>query len=145
MLLFSVLVACAPPPYEPVAADDEVSVAITSPAPEEAAYGCVIVTVEVQNFRLVDYEDPDHQEPVEGEGHYHVLHAGGIARGVDPWVLVDFSADVTSTEAGELKVVLVGNDHQGVLDDRGNPVESSILFTYEPGTCTFTEEPGVPA
>lgn len=115
---------------------------ITSPLPESSAYGCVIVTVDVQNLTLVDYNDPVHSLPVEGEGHYHILHAGGIARGTLPWTLVDYSADVTTPEAGTLEVILVDNDHQGIVDSAGKPVEHSIIFAYEPGVCAFTEDEG---
>jgi hypothetical protein len=131
MLTFAValaLVGCAPPPYDTAQAGTEPSITITWPPPESSATGCVIVTVDVENFAL---NDPALAagELVEGHGHYHMITPSGYDPCFAPYCLADFTG-MKNDQQGELRALLVDNTHQAVLDPDGDPYEASILFNF---------------
>jgi hypothetical protein len=129
MVMFSVallLGGCAPPPYTPDVVDTRPRITITWPLPESTAAGCVIATVDVENFTLV--APGGSMDP--GVGHYHLLTPAGYDTCYAPYCIADFTSMQTDQQ-GELRALLVDSQHQAVLDENGDPYESSILFNYE--------------
>lgn len=133
MLLF-VLLGCAPPPLpaeDTAVVDTTPSIAITWPLPESEVSGCQIVTVQVENFNLVEFPG---DEVITGEGHYHILHPAGYSACYAPYCEIDLS-EVTETTEPYLTAVLAYTDHSDVLDEDGQRIEHQIPITFVPGTC----------
>jgi|GEM_PF-3025480 len=129
MLTYALLLlwGCAPPPYDAPSTDPAIT--ITWPPAESTAAGCTIVTVDIENFDVIDPAMAN-GELVEGQGHYHVLTPVGYAACFAPYCVADFTT-LAADQQGELRVFLVQNDHQAVLGPNGDPYEASILFNYE--------------
>lgn len=139
MFIFAVmwLVGCAPPPYEAPATDP--SITITWPPAESTAAGCAIVTVEIANFDVIDPALAN-GELVEGQGHYHVITPSGYDACYAPYCVADFTTMATDQQ-GELRALLVQNDHQAVLSPTGDPYQASILFNFEASAeCGWSSE-----
>ncbi len=138
---YALLFGCAPPPYDADVASTEPSISITWPLPETSAEGCVIVTVDIQNFTVVNPGDAN-GELQDGEGHYHVVTPGGYDACSAPYCVSDFTT-LTADQSGELRVLLVDNNHQTVQDAGGQPYESSILFNFVANPiCGLTDDAG---
>lgn len=134
---FLAIVGCAPPPYTADVASTEPSITITWPPPETSAAGCAIVTVDVKNFNLMDPGQMN-GEVHDGEGHYHIITPAGYDACYAPYCISDFTA-MASDQSGELRALIVDNNHQAVLDAGGEPYEASILFNFEASpTCTWS-------
>lgn len=130
LLLTAALVGCAPPPYD--TGDGRPSIALLWPPAESAAAGCVSVAVDIQNFKVVDPADVS-GEHVDGQGHYHVITPVGHDTCYHPVCLSDYTSLSADTQ-GELRVVMVDDGHQPVLDENDDPYEAAILFTFLAGT-----------
>lgn len=129
------VLACAPPPLPAVdTGTSEPSIRITWPPPETPIQGCEIVTVDVENYTLVEFPGT---EVREGEGHYHIYHPGGYSACHKPYCLVDFS-DVPSTTEPFLTAVLADTAHNELVDADGDRVEHTIPFEFVPGDCALT-------
>ena len=139
---------CAPPPYEPgdtspvedtspvddtaPAEDTAPSLKIVWPAPEAAVTGCAMLVVEVTNVELTDFMIS--LDPVEGQGHYHVLYEGGrYAPCSTPYCLIDM--DVAGYSYVE--VHLVGNDHTPLLNEDDKPIVEGLPLNVSIGECTL--------
>ena len=130
-------VACAPPPYDTSAPSPGIS--ITWPPAETEAMGCTVVTADVLNFEVIDPAETD-GKPHEGQGHYHVVRKvtpPGYTMCTAPFCIADFS-DITTDQQSELQAVLVGNDHQPLEDADGQPIQSTILFSFKAGECALS-------
>ncbi len=126
------LLGCEPPPLpEADPASTAPSVRITWPPPESPVQGCEIVSIEVENFTLVEFPS---SEIVEGEGHYHVYHPGGYKSCYKPYCFVDFS-EVPDTTDPYFVVVLADTAHNELFDENGDRVEHQIPFEFVPGAC----------
>ena len=135
LLLPLVLLACAPPPYDPPdtgsgggadTAPTGPQLDLVWPANETEVDSCVYVVVDWSGFTLTDpMVSP---EPVDGQAHYHVL-VDDVYRTLcnAPYCLVDFD-ETTSTESGwhRLTVQLNDNAHAPVVDDEGNEIRDEI-------------------
>jgi hypothetical protein len=118
--------------------DGQPHIEVTWPQSESTAQGCVMVTVQVDNFTLVDPHE--HTDLVDGEGHFHVKLPDGsnppYVLCTKPYCLVDLS----HLDPGliEVRAMLMDNLHNEIMDDDGDPVEDSFLLTVESGSCTET-------
>jgi hypothetical protein len=130
MLIISLL-GCAPPPI-----DTAPSITITWPPAEAEVVGCEMVTVEVENFKLVEFPSDDGN--AEGEGHYHIYHPNGYSACYKPYCLVDLS-NLESTSDPYFTAVLANTDHSEVTDADGNRIEFTIPIVFTPGECAITE------
>lgn len=129
--------ACAPPPYDTGAtASTEPSIAFSWPEAEGEYTGCVVATVNIANFRLVDFAT--HADPVDGEGHWHLEHPAGPSTYdvcTRPYCVAHFEALEGGPVADFLVAALATNDHQAVLDADGNRIETRLPATFTGGTC----------
>lgn len=136
-LHLALLLGCAPPPYTPPdTGSTDPSIAFTWPLPETELTGCVVATVNVQNFSLVDFRT--HPDPVEGEGHWHVEHpAGPDTYDVcdKPWCVAHFELLENGPVNDYLRANLVGNDHQQLYDANQQPVTAAMAATFLGGEC----------
>lgn len=103
--------------------DGQPHVTIVRPAEGAAVGTCVAMEVEVRNWTVVS--PLDHPDPVDGEGHWHLVFDARYfdceALGCD--VQLDGFADGPVT----LTAQLVTNDHVPVTDDAG----ADVLDTAE--------------
>lgn len=90
-----------------------------------------MVVAELHNFELVDATDTPPNE--EGQGHFHVEYEGSYALCYKPYCLVDLSTVTSATPT--LTAVLVGNDHQPVLDENGDRYQDTVPLNLSQGEC----------
>jgi hypothetical protein len=124
---------CAPPPYS-----TEPSIVVTWPPPETTVVGCALVTVEVTNLALTDYDNTT--EDVPGQGHYHVFTPAGYVSAYVPYTLARFE-DISGPVTDYLTVQLINNLHEPLLDADGNLYEYKVPLNFEPGPCEPFEDP----
>lgn len=148
LVLVALSPGCAPPPYEP--AEDETAapsaedsaaepvedtaagIDIVWPAPEAPVTGCAMLVVELKNVLLTD--PIVSLDPVEGQGHYHLLYEGGRYTPCStPYCLI------TLDQAGYsyVEAHLVGNDHVPFLDEEGEPIVAGVPLNVTLGECTL--------
>lgn len=132
-------VGCAPPPYT-----TEPSIVVTWPMPETTVVGCTIVTVEVTNFTLTDFNDRTADVP--GEGHFHLITSNLITStayqsAYAPYVFMRFE-DIGGPVSDYLRVQLNNNLHVPLLDPDGDFYEYEVPLNFEPGPCEEFEEAG---
>ena len=144
--LLLALGACAPPPYSPPAVDtgDEtddtgsaddtaMSISYVWPANEAPAVGCAMVVVDVKNLKLVD--GTVFPDPVEGEGHYHLLYDNGFVACYTPYCLIGFG------ETGQFEITarLVQNNHDPYFSDPEGTqtIDASLLVNATAGECAL--------
>lgn len=144
-LMWTILLAlgaCAPPPYPATSGDsgeDEaeedtgVSIEITWPLPETPVTGCAMFVVELKNLRLVDAGvSPD---PVDGQGHYHLLYDGKYTPCYTPYCLVALETEGLYS----VRAKVTGNDHQALLDEDGEEITAELPLQVTPGECDLGE------
>jgi hypothetical protein len=112
-------------------ADGQPHIIITAPDEGTTQGQCFTMDVEVYNFTLVNpVEEPD---VVEGHGHWHAVF------GALYFDCESARCDIvrTSDEVTEEEVVaqLVGNDHNVVNDDDGNPVNDARTWSFSGEPC----------
>lgn len=140
--LLLALGACAPPPYSPGTGDtgdveDQedtgISINITWPLPESPVTGCAMFVVEIQNLRLVDASvSPD---PVDGQGHYHLLYDGKYTPCYTPYCLVALETEGLYT----VEAKVTANDHSPLLDENGNEIITELPLQVTAGECDLGE------
>ncbi len=140
--LLLAFVACAPPPYTPpaedtgdaeVPEDTGVSINITWPLPETPVTGCAMVVVEVQNLRLTDAAvNPD---PVDGQGHYHLLYDDKYTPCYTPYCLIALETPGMYT----VQALVTANDHTPLLDEEGEEIRANLPLNVTPGECDLGE------
>ena len=138
LTFLGLLAGCAPPPYTPpdTAASTPPSIEFTRPLPETTLTGCVVATVNIQNFELVDFNE--HPDPVEGEGHWHILHPAGPNTYdvcLKPYCVAHFEALENGPVSDFLVAALAGNDHQPIYDEANEPIQATIPATFVGGEC----------
>jgi hypothetical protein len=132
LLSLALGVGCAPPPYS-----IEPSIVVTWPMPETTVVGCTVVTVEVTNLVLTDFDD--RTADVAGEGHYHVFTPAGYESAYAPYVLMRFE-DIPAPVSDYLTVQLINNLHDPLLDADGDFYEYKVPLNFVPGPCEEFEE-----
>jgi len=131
MVPLALLGACAPPSLDP-------SIEITWPGNESVLEQCALFVVEVDNLEL---RDPDaNPEPVDGQGHYHILYAENYQVCWRPYCLLDLGVDLEGkTQENpanyEISVALMHNDHKPVVDGKGDDIEAKINLSLFAGQC----------
>lgn len=131
-MLLALALACAgkdATDSEPV--DTAVAIEIVSPADGETVPTCFPVTVEIRNFTLTDYLQ--HTDPVDGQGHWHLDFGDRYFVCED----LDCDLDLSGSPEGDvtLRAVLVGNDHNGVLDEDGAPIDDTVVVEHVADPC----------
>lgn len=160
--LFLLTTACAPPPYTPPAddtsgvdtsggetgdsgesadttpPDTDPHIEFTWPPAASTLVGCVVATVNVTNFEIVDPNTKGHEDPVDGEGHWHLLHPAGpgtYSACYRPYCVGHFEELGEEPVQDFLRARLVDNDHHDIFDDNGLSYETSLEMTFLGGAC----------
>ena len=129
--LFAAASGCAPPPYTATDIDGtEPAVQVTWPLPESTVTACTVVTVDVRNLTLTDFDT--HLEDVPGEGHYHVTTPKGYTAVFTPYALITWLNEIPDSD-DVLTVQLVNNLHLPLLDADGDTYEYEVPLHYMPG------------
>jgi hypothetical protein len=134
------LAACAPPP---LAEGGGPAIEILFPASDESVVYCpeLIVVVSIDGYEL----DPDSvgADPVEGEGHWHLMDSNAnLATVTDHWFVIE-GEQALSAGRHFFTAELVTNDHQSL-----DPAVVSALVEFNVdavegcvgGTTTATAE-----
>lgn len=130
------LAACEPPPYDASEADDtgslSPSIRVLFPESSTSARYCAtfMVAVDVDNFVLS--EEHYGGDPVEGEGHWHLLDGNDVVQPTfEEYAFIPAEAPLADGDH-VLKAQLVGNNHQPFSPDIYYQVEITVLDGVDP-------------
>lgn len=123
------VLACAPPSYTAPPSDTGASeseargIDITWPPVETEVTNCSFVVTEMKG---VDYAPVAMQgnDPVEGQGHYHLLADTGYTPCHRPYCLIAFK----QTAAIQITAQLVQNNHSPYQKEDGDLYEDTLLL-----------------
>lgn len=111
-MLWMLILGCAPPPLDGA---DLPSVSFVFPESRTDVVVCpnFMVTVDVDNWDIVIYEQGQESQQESRIGHWHLLDAGEdpIAFVTERWVQVSLDGDFSEPTPTVLKARLANNDH----------------------------------
>lgn len=137
MFTFALLLAaCAPPPYQAETGESGGSrgIEITWPQVETAVTNCSFIITEMYGVDYAPVVSRPGTDPVDGQGHYHLLWSGGYTPCDRPYCLIAFE----ETAAVQVTAQLAQNNHTAYQDEDGNLYEDTLLLNVTvdgTGTC----------
>jgi hypothetical protein len=124
-LLFA---ACAPPPYDGSLSDTGATgegrgIEITWPPSETSVTNCSFIVTEMHGVDFAPVAMPGN-DPVDGQGHYHLLWGTGYTPCDRPYCLISFK----QSAAVQVTAQLVQNNHSAYEDEQGDLYEDTLLL-----------------
>ena len=86
------------------------------------------VVIDTDNFAMVDPYADENSEPVDGQGHWHVIF-NGVETPIPGVPFADLHVDAGDVADGQLVTItaaLKQNDHSPALDSDGNELEATV-------------------
>ncbi len=123
------VLACAPPPYTAPTSDTGSSDAeargidITWPPVETEVTNCSFVVTEMKGVDYAPVAMPGN-DPVEGQGHYHLLWGTGYTPCDRPYCLISFK----QSAAIQITAQLVQNNHSPYQNEDGELYQDTLLL-----------------
>ena len=133
------MLGCAPPPYTPPDAgadgddSDGIGIEITWPPTETQVTNCSFIVTEMRGIDYAPVAMPGN-DPVEGQGHYHLLWGTGYTPCDRPYCVLSFK----QSAAIQVTAQLVQNNHTPYQDENEALYEDTLLLNVTvdgTGTC----------